>query len=543
MPIKGGIEADYSKFEGECEKAAVALGKIEQQGKATETSLVSMEQSVSTGAISKSIEKTVQSVDKVATSSKVASTQAGQLADGFRTADKVLNQFGVNLGPTIGSLDEMARVSTQTVGTLGKLGTAVSVAGVALASWNIGRWIADLTGADAAIADFASTLTGRGSVAAETYGAKLDAIQRAIRNGYEGIPTYTQAIEFNAKAAQRSSDAHLSAAGRMQEWEREIAKARGGAGLLRAEVAAGVLTTDELTRKFEVSAGAVGYLKKQLDATTDAIRAKERADEDAAKKAQQHADAIAKLRASMFGTDAIEKATQYQAALGSTENLTRLTRDAQASLNATLGDAIAAYQRAGDVAPQAMRNLYIETIQLPPVVAGLGHEFANVGAKVTITAESVVKDLGRMRAEVAAYERETQAMVDEYVRMQYGAQGATGAIRETTGAQQQLTVALQDFGNVAMSAYEKAISGAQLFQAYAAAGIPTSGSIGLGGYEFKQLQQTGVPGGLSGMQWSTAQPSSAQPWGNTLTVNVNSTDASNIADKLVTEMRHSGIRF
>jgi hypothetical protein len=34
-------------------------------------------------------------------------------------------------------------------------------------------------------------------------------------------------------------------------------------------------------------------------------------------------------------------------------------------------------------------------------------------------------------------------------------------------------------------------------------------------------------------------------WGrqNTLNVNVNSTEAGDIAEKLVTEMRHSGVRF
>jgi hypothetical protein len=34
-----------------------------------------------------------------------------------------------------------------------------------------------------------------------------------------------------------------------------------------------------------------------------------------------------------------------------------------------------------------------------------------------------------------------------------------------------------------------------------------------------------------------------QAWGNTLNVNVNNQDAQGIANKLVTEMRHQGVRF
>jgi hypothetical protein len=192
-----------------------------------------------------------------------------------------------------------------------------------------------------------------------------------------------------------------------------------------------------------------------------------------------------------------------------------------------------------------MRDLYLATIPLPPVVAGLGSEWASVGETVNITADAVVADTKRMAAEANAYEQETQDLVQAYIDMQYGAGAATGAIRETTGAQQQLTVALQNFGTVAQSAYEKAIAGAQLYQAYAEAGVATGGSIGLSGYQFKQLQQTGVPGGLAAPLWANAAPASAQPWGNqnTLTVNVNNASADQIASKLVTEMRHSGVRL
>ena len=107
-----------------------------------------MENSVASGKVSDAIAKTVASVDKAGTTAKASASSFGQLADAGRVADKTLNQFGISLGPTIGSLDEMAKISTQTTGSLGTLGTAAAVAGAALAGWNVGRWIADLTGSD-----------------------------------------------------------------------------------------------------------------------------------------------------------------------------------------------------------------------------------------------------------------------------------------------------------------------------------------------------------------------------------------------------------
>lgn len=136
--------------------------------------------------------------------------------------------------------------------------------------------------------------------------------------------------------------------------------------------------------------------------------------------------------------------------------------------------------------------------------------------------------------------------------------GEAGHLAKTTdeaaAATGRLSVQMQNFGNAAMTAYERAIAGANLLKGYSDAGIATSGSIGLGGYEFKQLQETGVPGGWGGVGWAQGEPPWAADtkWGTgggatqtttNLNVNVNNADAQGIAEKLVTEMRHSGIRM
>ena len=490
MAMKGSIDADYSKFEAECAKAEAGLAKIAEQGKSTETSLVAMENSVASGKVSDAIAKTVANVDKAGTSAKASSSAFGQLADAGRVADKTLNQFGVSLGPTIGTLDEMAKISTKTTGSLGALGTATAVFGAAMAGWNIGRWIADITGADAAIADFTSTLMGGGSVASETYVARLEAVQKAVRDGYVGLPTYSQAIEFNSKKAAENAAQHVTSAARISEWTRDLNTARGGITALKGEIDAGNLTVEEMSKRFDVSARAIDFLKRNMQLAKEETEGIARANEDAAKKAQALADANTKLQASLFGTDSIEQAQKYMVALGGIGNLARVSTEEQTKLNTVVGEAIEAYKRAGQVAPQAMRDLYIETIKLPPVVSGLGAEFANVGTKFTVTADTVIADMKRMRGEAQAYEAETQRLVDE-------AQKITPPIQAAKEEQQQLTVAMQNFGNVAMTAYESAIAGAKLYAAYAAAGVPTSAAISMGGYEFNQLQQTGVPGGLA----------------------------------------------
>jgi hypothetical protein len=309
---------------------------------------------------------------------------------------------------------------------------------------------------------------------------------------------------------------------------------------------------------FKVSGEAVEYLKRKMTESDAALKAFNAEQDKAAQKAQQAADAMQRLRASMFGTDSIAKAQEYVAALGPIENLTKMSAAAQASMNTELGKAIDAYTRMGQTAPQAIRDIYTATLPLPPIVSGLGAEWNNVGERVVIATNKIVPELAR-QADAAselfrAFERETQRQVDAWNRGERAGQGygaMTQQVAQQTAQATQQVVQLNAALGQNKTAYESAIAGAQLLRAYADAGVATSGAIGLGGYQFKQLQETGVPGGWAGVSWANRTPTPTEGWGrggatstsNTLNVNVNTTDASKIAEKLVGEMKHQGYRL
>ena len=543
MAITGTIQADYSKFVEECKKAATGLDAIEKQAGETGTALADMETKVATGKLDAAISKTVASVDKAGASAKASASNFGVMADGLRTADRTLAQFGVNLGPTIGSLDEFAKVSGKTAGDLGKLGTAASVAGAALAGWNIGRWIAEMTGSDKIIGDATAKLLGWND--ASQVGANNAAVlQRAFQLTGQVFTDVHAASEAIRKSLQSNAAQFTTSETLIKGWSKELSNAKGGVAALKTEIDAGNLTTDEMTKRFGVSARAIEYLTGEMRKGKDAAKEHQAALDEAAKKAQQEADAITKLRESMFGTDTIGKAQQYVAALGSVENLTRMSKDATVAMHTELGKAIEAYTRMGQVAPQTLRDIYTATLPLPPIVEGLGSEWANVGEKVTVSADSIIADMKRLQQETKDYEAETQRMAEAFSESQKAVDKGGQSMDRTAQSARGLVVemnAVAQAGIHVRDAWEEIAAGNYLMEQYAKTGVAMGQQIATGGYTFQQLKDVGVK-----PTYGLAQPlDTTTPWGNqnTLNVNVNSTDAQDIAGKLVTEMKRSGYRL
>jgi hypothetical protein len=228
----------------------------------------------------------------------------------------------------------------------------------------------------------------------------------------------------------------------------------------------------------------------------------------------------------MFGGDSITKANEMALALGGVGSVSRMTTEEQAKLNTAVGEAIETYKRWGDVAPAALNEIYLATLQLPKVVTGLGSEFASLGTKFTPSADAIIADTKRMTAETAAYEAETQSMVD-------AAQQIAPPIAVAAKETQQLTVAFNQAASaIRMTASESIAAGKVLEQAYRDAGIFVGQQIATGGYQ--QSQRLAAGREVTG---------AGQTWGNTLNVNVNSTEAGNISKALVDEMRRNGVRF
>ena len=120
--------------------------------------------------------------------------------------------------------------------------------------------------------------------------------------------------------------------------------------------------------------------KKKAEADKAAAEASKRA-ADAAKK---HAEAIQALSDRLSGGGAIQAARDMVVALRSAVPVQHMTADAQAEINKTMDAAIEVYRAQGRVAPQAMRDLWMETQKTIPVIDGLGESLNGIGREVKL---------------------------------------------------------------------------------------------------------------------------------------------------------------
>ncbi len=96
----------------------------------------------------------------------------------------------------------------------------------------------------------------------------------------------------------------------------------------------------------------------------------EDSDTAADRAAARAMDAMRKRRADMTGGSDIADAKEMLADMRAVGGLTRLTDDATEALHTTLGKAISAYQRLGQVAPRAMHDAWVATLQTPKMLTG-----------------------------------------------------------------------------------------------------------------------------------------------------------------------------
>jgi hypothetical protein len=333
---------------------------------------------------------------------------------------------------------------------------------------------------------------------------------------YENVE---DAVAANIQYVKEHQQEIKKAADRQAYWEGQLRLFGGALPKMEAALAAHTTTVKQLGIEYGINTDALTYyLAKKKD--EDAALLKTTQATEAAAAAQQ------KLKDAMFGGDSITKANEMALALGGVGSVSRMTTEEQAKLNTAVGEAIETYKRWGDVAPAALNEIYLATLQLPKVVTGLGSEFASLGTKFTPSADAIIADTKRMTAETAAYEAETQSMVD-------AAQQIAPPIAVAAKETQQLTVAFNQAASaIRMTASESIAAGKVLEQAYRDAGIFVGQQIATGGYQ--QSQRLAAGREVTG---------AGQTWGNTLNVNVNSTEAGNISKALVDEMRRNGVRF
>jgi len=279
--IASTLQADFSDFVAETMKANAAMKAMQAEAH----------------GVSSAVAGTASDLDEVAGAATTSTAGVNKLSTSLRTADKTIGAFGVSMGPTISAIEEMEQVSGKTAAELGVLGTALSVAGAAMAGWKIGRWIADMTGADKAISDWAATMMGLPSLSEQTAGAIQDVIDKAVAAGYAGND-YAGAIKFVTAAEKDRQATLISGAGLTATWTRELEQARGGAASLKQEIEAGNMTHEQMAAKYRVSVEAVKFLQKAVAEET-----KTRNESQAAIKAQ--GAAIDEMNAALGGQDAL----------------------------------------------------------------------------------------------------------------------------------------------------------------------------------------------------------------------------------------------
>jgi len=612
-PLAGSIDADFSEFVGEAQKAEAGLAAIQQEAAKTEGAITEMATATTTTAAA-----TGDAISGLGTKATGTTSGFTMMAGSLKTADKTLGAFGISVNKEIGMLEELGQISGQTAADIGLVGSAVSVAGAALAGWNIGRVIAEVTGADQAFANLGARLMGWGDLAGETAAAKADVLARATANAGRQITDMTEAIKINYDAVQKHAEQYNTAANRASQWDRELAKLGPRQKELRAEIESGNSTVEQMTRHFKVSAEAIDFLTRKMQEETAARK-------EANAEAQKYADALQDLTALRKGEAAVMAelgpATTAaikgyldlgasQATLATAYGLTaaqiRTVADAHKTETAAAQEAAKAGAAASEFVNEvrtahAREQADAQATAFQKQLLALGTWRAEQMASLAETKGATVaqyEDLARIydeklgamnaahAASMAAQVKGTETVMsaedqrwarnleqqaaaiqhaqdygltlaqaykdlgisadESFGLVTAGANEGRVAIDGATGAVGRMSVQLQDLQSQARNAFEQLQAGMALVEAYRDAGVATGTQTAMGGYNFQRQRDTLLP------TYSNLTPTDlATPWGKggatatttNLNVSVNNAGAEDIAQRLVTEMRHSGVRF
>jgi hypothetical protein len=153
------------------------------------------------------------------------------------------------------------------------------------------------------------------------------------------------------------------------------------------------LSRESITPK-GLNADEIGQIEEALNKERKAL-------DETAKAADTHAKKIREVQDALFGRTAIAAANDYLAALGSINNLSKVSDEGQKKLNAAALDAIEAYKRLGQTAPAALNQLYVRTVPLPDITERLVDVVKDLGTEAQI-AIPILYDLPKPIDDTAA---------------------------------------------------------------------------------------------------------------------------------------------
>jgi len=234
-------------------------------------------------------ENQVVDVDKALASIKGSGGRANEsvstLSATYKQFDGVLQSVGISIGPQVKGLEDIVNAAGKTAAGIGAVSTAGLALGAGYAGWQLGRMIADFTGADKAVQGFWESFLGGYNLAEETVGAKQDVINRALALGATEGLSYAQSLEFIETQMRKNADASIDWSTKMAAAQKEI-RGVSDATAIEIEIArtAGA-TTEQLTNKYDLSALALQLLAERhrdvAVATAEHAKAMKKAQADA----------------------------------------------------------------------------------------------------------------------------------------------------------------------------------------------------------------------------------------------------------------------
>jgi hypothetical protein len=258
------------------------------------------------------------------------------------------------------------------------------------------------------------------------------------------------------------------------------------------------------------------------------------------------------LATALSGQGTLNAATEMVAAVGQIGGAAKLATTDLERVNSVMAAGVEAATRLGTTAPKAMTDLYWETVKVPPVIDGIGTSLDSLGAKVAHGGQQFA-ELAQAAQDAATKE------VEAFNKAQWALNDAAAATEDVTSKTQQHAAAVQktaeSYQLLTRSAAEFAARAAQaeldaqtnlrrggvaatmgFFQSQQAASYRQQA----GAAAYRENQIAAATGG--GAQWGGARGWAA-PTETNLNVNVNNATAQDLANKLVTELRHSGVRL
>lgn len=657
MPIASTLEADFSEFVSETQKANVALSTMQREADKTATA----------------VGGTASAMNSIGGTTNTATGGVLKLAKGFGTAENALTALGVAGASQVSNLGQLATSAAGAATSFGLVGSAAAVAATALSGWKVGRLIAEANELDKVMANLGATFMGWGSVSKETAGAQQDLIDRAKQ--LTGV-TYdaATAAKVVADAVKDQQAQFLSSGALTKQWQEDLRNARGGLSSLRQEIEAGNMTQDQLRAKYKVSAEALQFLTREMgkektaraevereakaqaeamtevnqaitgqEALLDTLTDSERAATEAALAAgvaqgtvakafglsapqvRAVADAMKEVEAAVKGFDAAQKVVSdanakwndeiVSRSMSTTAQLTadieRWRTEAIEALDATEHATQEQYDKIEAIAAEKLSQVLLDWNVLKEgaiathadMAARAEATYQEMLAHSTRYSTGAIEQAKQVRDEtLATYEAMTNAhsaaLADYYKRdkayadalKQFQTEAATAqetAYQKQTAAldaaiaysqtyavtiteAQQALGQMGDSGEQAGQRTAQAMAGAAQQVGQLTAMVQQSAAqMDTLAAHYEQLASQTMQGGGTGLGWSPWQVGTnyqesarklreqagrarqyenaiaPEAWtrGNALTVTVNNADAQGIANKLVEEMRHAGVRF